>query len=590
MEPKFNLNRPKVSDEEINKHKDFDKLVKQFKEQSIQKARSDVNFLKNKKITYASVIAGVTVICTLTYFTVFKKQNSTTNDKITTSAAPQTNKKPDTENKNFIFPPNKKLNVPYSSYKINSLKGGELSHSGGSKIKIPKTAFVNKQGQEIVGEIEIQYREFHNQADIIASGIPMTYDSAGTQYHFESAGMFDIRGYQNGEPIFIKPDKNISIEMASQYPGNHYNQYELDTLAKNWNYLKKDETVANSDKSINVNKEPVAESKLTKELQVKIDAIPPKIEKEKIIYNTKLNRLPKTESPPKPLKANGGRPQFELDVDYKEFPELLAFKNAVFEVGEENSNYKKELSQITWNEAKISEGPQKGTNYLLTLKQKNRTEKLIVYPVLSGVDYDKAVKLYEKKFAEYKTDLAKREETEKKLKEEMEVKQRAYIEEQKKLSADLLKEQIRIRKQMEEQLASQFKTMGTQQQVTRLFQVNRFGIYNSDCPNSLPTGDEFHPIFISGEKSNPSVITPVTVYLIEHNKNIVYSFSNKNYGTMRYNPDNEYSLCIVTQGRLYLYSKQEFKQTVSNNSNKFYLTPLPESIDDASGFKKALGI
>ena len=34
MEPKFNINRPKVSDEEIKKHQDFDKLVKQFKEQS----------------------------------------------------------------------------------------------------------------------------------------------------------------------------------------------------------------------------------------------------------------------------------------------------------------------------------------------------------------------------------------------------------------------------------------------------------------------------------------------------------------------------------------------------------------------------
>ena len=49
MEPKFNLNRPKISDDEIDKNKDFDNLVKQFKEQSIQRARSDVSFFKNKK-------------------------------------------------------------------------------------------------------------------------------------------------------------------------------------------------------------------------------------------------------------------------------------------------------------------------------------------------------------------------------------------------------------------------------------------------------------------------------------------------------------------------------------------------------------
>ena len=86
MEPKFNLNRPKVSDDEINKKKDFDNLVRQFKEQSIQKARSDVNFLKNKKATYAAVLAGVAVICTVTYFTVFNKQNkqTATHDKTNT--------------------------------------------------------------------------------------------------------------------------------------------------------------------------------------------------------------------------------------------------------------------------------------------------------------------------------------------------------------------------------------------------------------------------------------------------------------------------------------------------------------------------
>src|SRR6185369_11840017 len=86
MEPKFNLNRPKVSDEEINKNKDFDNLVKQFKEQSIQRARSDVSFFKNKKATYAAVIAGIAVVCTVTYLTVFNKSNkqTATNEKTNT--------------------------------------------------------------------------------------------------------------------------------------------------------------------------------------------------------------------------------------------------------------------------------------------------------------------------------------------------------------------------------------------------------------------------------------------------------------------------------------------------------------------------
>ena len=51
MATKFNLNRQPVPDEEINSHKDFGELVNKFKKQSIEKARSDASFLKNKKAT-----------------------------------------------------------------------------------------------------------------------------------------------------------------------------------------------------------------------------------------------------------------------------------------------------------------------------------------------------------------------------------------------------------------------------------------------------------------------------------------------------------------------------------------------------------
>lgn len=38
MSPKFNINRQKISDDEINKHKDFNRLVDQFKKQSLKKS------------------------------------------------------------------------------------------------------------------------------------------------------------------------------------------------------------------------------------------------------------------------------------------------------------------------------------------------------------------------------------------------------------------------------------------------------------------------------------------------------------------------------------------------------------------------
>src|SRR4051812_14462737 len=100
---KFNIDRPKVSDEELKKHQDFNKLVRQFKEQSIKQARGDESWWRNKKVQYTAVIAGITVVCTVTYLSLFQNQQSkqtVTNDKITTSPSSNT-KSAQKENASF---------------------------------------------------------------------------------------------------------------------------------------------------------------------------------------------------------------------------------------------------------------------------------------------------------------------------------------------------------------------------------------------------------------------------------------------------------------------------------------------------------
>src|SRR4051812_47538324 len=101
MEPNFNIDRPRITDEEIDKHKDFDQLVKRFKEQSLQNARQDKNWWKDKRVRYTSVIAGITVICTITYFTILnsQKQNNKEHENITTqNTDSEANKKQETRN------------------------------------------------------------------------------------------------------------------------------------------------------------------------------------------------------------------------------------------------------------------------------------------------------------------------------------------------------------------------------------------------------------------------------------------------------------------------------------------------------------
>lgn len=593
MGTKFNIDRKPVPDEEINSHKDFGELIKSFKKQSIEKARNDTHFLKNKKITYSAIIAGATVLCTVTYFSVFKNKETkqTTYDKITTIPV-QTNTQNSKSKKDFIIPPISKLNIPSQKFKLKSEKGATLVTQSNSKIKIPKNAFVDKKGENIIGDVEIQFREFHNQADIIASGIPMKYDSAGIQTHLESAGMIDIKGFQNNEPIFINPKKEITVELQSTQSADKFNMYALDIVAQNWIYLHRDNSLKGQVEKKGVNRtfaqvdSAMNENVITKKLRKQIDEIPPKIDIEKATYSKKINQLPKSIEPTKPAKAIEGRPKFQLDVSAKEFPELATFKNMVFEVGSENKNYNSNLSDITWSSAEISEGTQKGKNYLMTLKLRDRIEKLIVYPALSGKDYNEAIKLYDTKYSEYKNVLAKRLTEEKRLKLEFEKKQADYIAQQKKLNDDLIKERIKIRQEQERELANQFNSIGNNQKVVRVFQVSNFGIYNSDCPNTLPIGEVLHPIYIVN--GNTPLLNVSNTYLICKDKNLVYNLNPKE--PLHFNPNEKYSMCIISNGKTYLCNAETFSKNTSNKQNKINLSELSSEIDNVYDFKKALGI
>lgn len=594
MEPKFNINRPKISDDEIKKHQDFEKLVKQFKQQSLDKAKHDKSWWKSKKVRYSAVIAGITVICTISYLTLFKnetKQN-TKHDTITTQTIAQ---KTTPTKKKFISEPSQKLKINYTSYKINNATGGEIKHPTSSKINVPKNAFVDKNGKDVIGDVTIEYREFHDVADIIVAGIPMAYDSAGTKYNLESAGMFDIKGTQNGEPVFIKPDKNLEVSLASTNSENRFNQYYLDTIAENWQYLKKDDklNVLKTENKPTEKNDPSASNSKLQTLKNQIEVvIPKKIDSVKVVYTKKVEALPKAKEPKKINKPTPGRPTFYLEGSYNEFPELAAFDNVIFEVGPENKNYRKEMHEITWSDVKVSEGPIKGKNYLLTLSYHGQVEKLIVYPTLSGENFEKAEKKYQKKFADYEALVEKRDADEKRLMAEMETKQKAYLTDIAKKKEEYTKERRLLEDRSaaidQKNLENSFSSLSNNVKALRVFSISRFGIFNSDCPHGIQAGKSVTPIFVLSDKSN--FINPDLIFIVDHKTKMVLTVSAKDGFKINYDPFNTYSICIFKNTKLYVCNKEAFRATIDKDGNKFVITELGESKDNLFELKKALEI
>lgn len=106
----------------------------------------------------------------------------------------------------------------------------------GGSLVFDKDAFVDSEGNSVKGEVNIEWEEFHSLADIMLSGIPMKYDSAGVANNLESGGMFTFSGSQNGESIHLAPNKKVEVNLASIQDTPCYNFYELDVESGDWKY------------------------------------------------------------------------------------------------------------------------------------------------------------------------------------------------------------------------------------------------------------------------------------------------------------------------------------------------------------------
>ena len=276
--------------------------------------------------------------------------------------------------------------VAFKHLVVNTEKGANFKLPNGTKITVPQDAFVDKNNKPIVGNVDLEYREFHNAAQILASGIPMTYDSAGVTHQFESAGMFEMRGFQHNEPVFIAQNKGIDVDMASFVKGDDFRFYYLDqtntkTVAYHspfftsayaqtatgndtnnmnnntndttnfvaragnssgyWKYLGINESKNNADKTAKIDSAVAA---FSKEYMAKIEAEKAAIaaEKEKMEdENITLNRKSK--------RTINSANFFRLKFETATYPELEPFRSMIWEyTGEKNENRNPRSAKNEW--------------------------------------------------------------------------------------------------------------------------------------------------------------------------------------------------------------------------------------------------
>ena len=557
MERKININREIPGDEEIQKKKDFSKLVDEFKKNSIREAKdSHKNSPSTKKWVYSSLIAGVLVVCTITLSQLYqseKKQVKKQEVKKESSIPKKTQIGLSPETKRKVNPPlNGKINQEFSCYKINGAKGGKINHKGSSQITIPSSAFQNKKGELIKEEVEIYYREYHDVAEIIGSGIPMNYDSASVKYNFESAGMFEIKGYHKGEQIEVREGKKIEVSLGSKKGGIQYNFYEWDSLQGNWTC--KGNNKIELPESAYFNK-PVYSEETKQRNQQNIS-----IHKEKIVA------LSKVTLPQKPVKHIESRPKFRLDVDYNEFPELFAFRNCVFEVSSTNPNYQSEFLSREWDDIKLEKAYEKTNDYQIVLKSGTREEKLYVNPVFEKAEFGKAQMEYDKNIRIY----------------EEAVRRKKALEDSLKFELDLSR---KITEQ--ENAVPLFYNSGSKLNtreiiVNRVFKVSNFGIFNHDCAKTYP-----ETFFVSaGFSLEDQLIIPNRMLLISAKNKMIFTYTPTSFNKVGMEPDEEYAAIAYYNNKVLYCSASLFKRAKEKYGRRIYqFEDISDKVENLADFK-----
>ena len=240
----------------------------------------------------------------------------------------------------------------------------ELMAPNGSRIVIPANCLVSQSGEVVKGEVSITLDQYHSLADIMASGIPMSIDSAGTTYDFKSAGMFTIKGACKGEEVFVREGELLTVDLASDKQ-EKYNFYKLNDSGE-WNCEKRDQVAA-----INPDFNPG----------------------DKVI---------------KPEKANDEAFILDLNFDRSGYKELDVFKSVVWEyTGNHDSldpRTNQWINKERWNDISLKETYEQAYEYWLTLKNKNKNFTTKVKVALDGEDFDMAMTAFNSK----KLELAKR--------------------------------------------------------------------------------------------------------------------------------------------------------------------------------------
>lgn len=258
-----------------------------------------------------------------------------------------------------VLPPWENVRVPEQTFSFDAAAGDTFELDNGTVIRIPGGILLDKNGEHVTGKVDLSFREIYTAAAIIASGIPMDYDSAGANYCFQSAGMFDMNATQNREALTIENGKSITMDFATTRNDQTYSFYRYDTLRNGWSFQDIPEVDSNA-------------TRKAREQEVLASA---------------------AQEPIRPMEYTAKDPVIDLDFDLEKHPELSGYSGIIWQYAGRGADpeVNKWIYAEHWENASLELSNREAGIYALNLTNADKNFSTFIRPVLKGDDYKKAL-------------------------------------------------------------------------------------------------------------------------------------------------------------------------------------------------------
>lgn len=264
----------------------------------------------------------------------------------------------------------------------NPAEATSFTTQSGTTLDIPANAIVDTEGKLVSDPVTIRYREFNTVAEIISSGIPMTVEGEGEETEWmQTAGMFEIRGFQDGKAVNIAPNKPINIGFISPVDGA-YDAWVLDDETNEW---------TNLGPGADPVEVPMEEARLN-DLNQQIEELQART----------------AEEPKKPAYEKQNEIKIDDPANLNQFPELRDARSHLFiYAGSDPAKAPKKNPWIRdkdWSRYELAAGPKTGV-YELTLLAEDTIFSMLVEKAPKPADLAAANAAYQKLLAAYKKDM-----------------------------------------------------------------------------------------------------------------------------------------------------------------------------------------